>query len=112
MEDQIYLLKGAAVEICHIALNTTFCLQTQNFLCGPLRYTMEDGVHGEMVLKQWRVSVLVVWDVEDPEPNIAHSRFPGRIFGDFVSLPWDAETTATPGTRVCAHGCHGPLLSW
>nr|XP_020029967.1 nuclear receptor subfamily 1 group I member 3 isoform X11 [Castor canadensis] len=45
MEDQIYLLKGAAVEICHIALNTTFCLQTQNFLCGPLRYTMEDGVH-------------------------------------------------------------------
>ncbi|XP_073903755.1 nuclear receptor subfamily 1 group I member 3 isoform X2 [Castor canadensis] len=49
MEDQIYLLKGAAVEICHIALNTTFCLQTQNFLCGPLRYTMEDGVHGFQV---------------------------------------------------------------
>ncbi|XP_008056095.1 nuclear receptor subfamily 1 group I member 3 isoform X5 [Carlito syrichta] len=45
MEDQISLLKGAAVEICHIALNTTFCLQTQNFLCGPLRYTMEDGAH-------------------------------------------------------------------
>ncbi|XP_006861829.1 PREDICTED: nuclear receptor subfamily 1 group I member 3 [Chrysochloris asiatica] len=45
MEDQISLLKGAALEICHIALNTTFCLQTQNFLCGPLRYTMEDGVH-------------------------------------------------------------------
>ncbi|XP_007945932.1 nuclear receptor subfamily 1 group I member 3 [Orycteropus afer afer] len=44
MEDQISLLKGAAVEICHIALNTTFCLQTQNFLCGPLRYTMEDGI--------------------------------------------------------------------
>uniref|UniRef100_G3SN44 Nuclear receptor subfamily 1 group I member 3 n=1 Tax=Loxodonta africana TaxID=9785 RepID=G3SN44_LOXAF len=43
MEDQISLLKGAALEICHIALNTTFCLQTQNFLCGPLRYTMEDG---------------------------------------------------------------------
>uniref|UniRef100_A0A2K6FXR2 Nuclear receptor subfamily 1 group I member 3 n=1 Tax=Propithecus coquereli TaxID=379532 RepID=A0A2K6FXR2_PROCO len=45
MEDQISLLKGAAVEICHIALNSTFCLQTQNFLCGPLRYTMEDGTH-------------------------------------------------------------------
>ncbi|XP_057171332.1 nuclear receptor subfamily 1 group I member 3 isoform X3 [Ursus arctos] len=45
MEDQISLLKGAAVEICHIALNTTFCLQTQNFFCGPLRYTLEDGVH-------------------------------------------------------------------
>ncbi|KAM5160132.1 nuclear receptor subfamily 1 group I member 3 isoform 6-T6 [Callospermophilus lateralis] len=45
MEDQISLLKGAAVEICHIALNTTFCLQTQNFLCGPLHYTMEDGAH-------------------------------------------------------------------
>ncbi|KAM9106748.1 LOW QUALITY PROTEIN: nuclear receptor subfamily 1 group I member 3 [Megaptera novaeangliae] len=44
MEDQISLLKEAAVE-CHIALNTTFCLQTQNFLCGPLRYTVEDGVH-------------------------------------------------------------------
>uniref|UniRef100_A0A2K5FAM8 Nuclear receptor subfamily 1 group I member 3 n=1 Tax=Aotus nancymaae TaxID=37293 RepID=A0A2K5FAM8_AOTNA len=43
IEDQISLLKGAAVEICHIALNTTFCLQTQNFLCGPLRYTIEDG---------------------------------------------------------------------
>ncbi|XP_039102376.1 nuclear receptor subfamily 1 group I member 3 isoform X2 [Hyaena hyaena] len=45
MEDQISLLKGAAIEICHIALNTTFCLQTQNFLCGPLRYTIEDGAH-------------------------------------------------------------------
>ncbi|XP_017370586.1 nuclear receptor subfamily 1 group I member 3 isoform X2 [Cebus imitator] len=45
IEDQISLLKGAAVEICHIALNTTFCLQTQNFLCGPLRYTIEDGAH-------------------------------------------------------------------
>ncbi|XP_047409412.1 nuclear receptor subfamily 1 group I member 3 isoform X2 [Sciurus carolinensis] len=45
MEDQISLLKGAAVEISHIALNTTFCLQTQNFLCGPLRYTMEDVAH-------------------------------------------------------------------
>uniref|UniRef100_A0A8C6E6B3 Nuclear receptor subfamily 1 group I member 3 n=1 Tax=Moschus moschiferus TaxID=68415 RepID=A0A8C6E6B3_MOSMO len=43
MEDQISLLKGAAIEICHIALNTTFCLQTQNFLCGPLRYTIEDA---------------------------------------------------------------------
>ncbi|XP_004443748.1 PREDICTED: nuclear receptor subfamily 1 group I member 3 isoform X2 [Ceratotherium simum simum] len=43
MEDQISLLKGAALEICQIALNTTFCLQTQNFLCGPLRYTIEDG---------------------------------------------------------------------
>ncbi|XP_027946824.1 nuclear receptor subfamily 1 group I member 3 isoform X5 [Eumetopias jubatus] len=45
MEDQISLLKGAAVEICHIALNTTFCLQTRNFLCGPLCYALEDGVH-------------------------------------------------------------------
>ncbi|XP_007537485.1 nuclear receptor subfamily 1 group I member 3 isoform X2 [Erinaceus europaeus] len=45
MEDQISLLKGAAVEICQIALNTTFCLQTQNFLCGPLRYTVEHGTH-------------------------------------------------------------------
>lgn len=54
MEDQISLLKGAAVEICHIALNTTFCLQTQNFFCGPLRYTLEDGVHGEAVLEPWR----------------------------------------------------------
>ncbi|XP_054549506.1 nuclear receptor subfamily 1 group I member 3 [Talpa occidentalis] len=45
IEDQISLLKGAAVEICHIALNTTFCLQTQNFLCGPLRYTIKDGAH-------------------------------------------------------------------
>ncbi|KAM6219287.1 nuclear receptor subfamily 1 group I member 3 isoform 2-T2 [Rhynchocyon petersi] len=45
LEDQISLLKGAATEICHIALNPTFCLQTQNFLCGPLRYTMQDGVH-------------------------------------------------------------------
>uniref|UniRef100_A0A3Q2LEH0 Nuclear receptor subfamily 1 group I member 3 n=1 Tax=Equus caballus TaxID=9796 RepID=A0A3Q2LEH0_HORSE len=43
MEDQISLLKGAALEICQIALNTTFCLQTQNFLCGPLHYTIEDG---------------------------------------------------------------------
>nr|XP_021502799.1 nuclear receptor subfamily 1 group I member 3 isoform X2 [Meriones unguiculatus] len=46
MEDQISLLKGAAVEILHISLNTTFCLQTQNFLCGPLCYKMEDAVHG------------------------------------------------------------------
>ncbi|XP_012886099.1 PREDICTED: nuclear receptor subfamily 1 group I member 3 [Dipodomys ordii] len=45
IEDQISLLKGAALEICQISLNTTFCLQTQNFLCGPLRYRMEDGVH-------------------------------------------------------------------
>ncbi|XP_058516521.1 nuclear receptor subfamily 1 group I member 3 [Ochotona princeps] len=49
IEDQIYLLKGAAVEICHIILNTTFCLQTQNFFCGPLRYTMQDGAHGDLV---------------------------------------------------------------
>lgn len=45
MEDQISLLKGAAVEILHISLNTTFCLQTQNFVCGPLCYKMEDAVH-------------------------------------------------------------------
>nr|XP_005002344.2 nuclear receptor subfamily 1 group I member 3 isoform X3 [Cavia porcellus] len=45
MEDQISLLKGAAIEMTQIALNTTFCLQTQNFLCGPLHYTIEDGIH-------------------------------------------------------------------
>ncbi|XP_048212473.1 nuclear receptor subfamily 1 group I member 3 isoform X1 [Perognathus longimembris pacificus] len=45
IEDQISLLKGAAVEMSQILLNTTFCLQTQNFFCGPLRYTMEDGTH-------------------------------------------------------------------
>nr|XP_002715180.2 nuclear receptor subfamily 1 group I member 3 isoform X1 [Oryctolagus cuniculus]XP_051714417.1 nuclear receptor subfamily 1 group I member 3 isoform X1 [Oryctolagus cuniculus] len=45
IEDQISLLKGAAVEICQILLNTTFCVQTQNFHCGPLHYTKEDGVH-------------------------------------------------------------------
>ncbi|XP_041499442.1 nuclear receptor subfamily 1 group I member 3 isoform X3 [Microtus oregoni] len=45
MEDQISLLKGAAVEILHISLNLTFCLQTQNFLCGPLCYRVEDAVH-------------------------------------------------------------------
>lgn len=44
IEDQISLLKGAALEILHIILNTTFCLQTQHFFCGPLRYTMEDGL--------------------------------------------------------------------
>lgn len=49
MEDQISLLKGAAVEILHISLNLTFCLQTQNFLCGPLCYRMEDAAHGKMV---------------------------------------------------------------
>ncbi|XP_073895203.1 nuclear receptor subfamily 1 group I member 3 isoform X7 [Macaca fascicularis] len=55
IEDQISLLKGAAVEICHIVLNTTFCLQTQNFLCGPLRYTIEDAA---------RVSPAVGFQVE------------------------------------------------
>ncbi|KAL0590887.1 Nuclear receptor subfamily 1 group I member 3 [Plecturocebus cupreus] len=55
IEDQISLLKGAALEICHIVLNTTFCLQTQNFLCGPLRYTIEDGA---------RVSPAVGFQVE------------------------------------------------
>ncbi|ERE74019.1 nuclear receptor subfamily 1 group I member 3-like isoform 5 [Cricetulus griseus] len=45
MEDQISLLKGAAVEILHISLNTTFCLQTQNFFCGPLCYKFEDAAH-------------------------------------------------------------------
>ncbi|KAM6165513.1 nuclear receptor subfamily 1 group I member 3-like isoform 6-T6 [Erethizon dorsatum] len=44
MEDQISLLKGAAVEMCQIAINTTFCLQTQNFLCGPLCYRTEDAI--------------------------------------------------------------------
>ncbi|XP_021098075.1 nuclear receptor subfamily 1 group I member 3-like isoform X2 [Heterocephalus glaber] len=46
MEDQISLLKGAALEIYAIALNTTFCLETQHFLCGPLRYRVEDAIHG------------------------------------------------------------------
>ncbi|XP_004641221.1 nuclear receptor subfamily 1 group I member 3-like isoform X2 [Octodon degus] len=46
MEDQLSLLKGAAVEMFQIALNTTFCLQTQSFLCGPLCYTVEDIIHG------------------------------------------------------------------
>lgn len=59
MEDQISLLKGAAVEILHISLNTTFCLQTQNFFCGPLCYKMEDAVHGETVVQN-RVCTLVV----------------------------------------------------
>ncbi|XP_072500110.1 nuclear receptor subfamily 1 group I member 3 isoform X2 [Notamacropus eugenii] len=45
MEDQISLLKGAALEICHIELNTTFCPHSQTFLCGPLRYTYQDAVH-------------------------------------------------------------------
>ncbi|XP_004390221.1 nuclear receptor subfamily 1 group I member 3 isoform X4 [Trichechus manatus latirostris] len=52
MEDQIALLKGAAVEICQITLNTTFCLQTRNFLCGPLRYTMEDGAQNRPGVSQ------------------------------------------------------------
>lgn len=59
MEDQISLLKGAAVEILHISLNTTFCLQTENFLCGPLCYKIEDAVHGEMV-ERYRVCISVV----------------------------------------------------
>lgn len=59
MEDQISLLKGAAVEILHISLNTTFCLQTENFFCGPLCYKMEDAIHGEMV-ERYRVCILVV----------------------------------------------------
>ncbi|XP_019061426.1 nuclear receptor subfamily 1 group I member 3 isoform X2 [Fukomys damarensis] len=46
MENQISLLKGAAVEICHIVLNTTFCLQTQHFVCGPLHYRVEDAIYG------------------------------------------------------------------
>ncbi|XP_051003789.1 nuclear receptor subfamily 1 group I member 3 isoform X3 [Acomys russatus] len=46
MEDQISLLKGAAVEILHISLNTTFCLETQTFCCGPLCYKMEDAALG------------------------------------------------------------------
>lgn len=58
MEDQISLLKGAAVEILHISLNTTFCLQTQNFFCGPLCYKMEDAIHGEME-EQYRVWILM-----------------------------------------------------
>ncbi|XP_068926619.1 nuclear receptor subfamily 1 group I member 3 [Petaurus breviceps papuanus] len=45
MEDQISLLKGAALEICHIELNTTFCPQSLTFLCGPLRYTLQDAAH-------------------------------------------------------------------
>ncbi|KAM7053654.1 LOW QUALITY PROTEIN: nuclear receptor subfamily 1 group I member 3, partial [Molossus nigricans] len=34
-EDQVSLLRGTAVEICHIAR----CLQTQRLLCGPLHCT-------------------------------------------------------------------------
>nr|XP_020827693.1 nuclear receptor subfamily 1 group I member 3 isoform X2 [Phascolarctos cinereus] len=45
MEDQISLLKGAAPEICHIELNTTFCPHSHTFLCGPLRYTLQDIAH-------------------------------------------------------------------
>ncbi|XP_027710593.1 nuclear receptor subfamily 1 group I member 3 isoform X1 [Vombatus ursinus] len=45
MEDQISLLKGAALEICHIELNTTFCPRSHTFLCGPLRYTLQDAAH-------------------------------------------------------------------
>lgn len=59
IEDQISLLKGAAIEICHIALNSTFCLQTQNFFCGPLHYTIEDGALGEWPEQQARV--IAVW---------------------------------------------------
>ncbi|XP_074044257.1 nuclear receptor subfamily 1 group I member 3 isoform X2 [Macrotis lagotis] len=47
IEDQISLLKGAALEICHIELNSTFCLHSHTFLCGPLRYTVQDAAHGE-----------------------------------------------------------------
>nr|XP_055190278.1 nuclear receptor subfamily 1 group I member 3 isoform X3 [Nyctereutes procyonoides] len=74
MEDQISLLKGAAVEICHIALNTTFCLQTRHFLCGPLRYTMEDGVHGRV----FRVALSLPWDPEATPAPGARVRAPGR----------------------------------
>ncbi|XP_036622335.1 nuclear receptor subfamily 1 group I member 3 isoform X2 [Trichosurus vulpecula] len=45
MEDQISLLKGAALEICHIELNTIFCPYSHAFLCGPLRYTLRDAAH-------------------------------------------------------------------
>lgn len=47
MEDQISLLKGAALEMYHIALNPTFCPKSHHFLCGPLRYSMKDAAHGE-----------------------------------------------------------------
>lgn len=63
MEDQISLLKGAAVEILHISLNATFCLQTQNFFCGPLCYKMEDAAYGEMI-EQYRVWILVVYGMK------------------------------------------------
>lgn len=49
---------------------------------------------------------------EAPKPTASHSRVPVGIFGFDRPLPWDIETTETPGARVCAHGCHGPLLSW
>lgn len=62
IEDRIFLLKGAAIEICEMALNTTFCLQTQNFLCGPLRYTMEGGALDERP-EQQEARVLAVWHV-------------------------------------------------
>lgn len=51
-------------------------------------------------------------DLKAPKPSISHSGVPGRIFRVVLSLPWDTAAAAAPGARVCAHGCHGPLLSW
>ncbi|XP_039766713.1 nuclear receptor subfamily 1 group I member 3 isoform X2 [Ornithorhynchus anatinus] len=45
MEDQISLLKGAALEMGEIELNLVFCAQDHSFLCGPLRYTLQDAIH-------------------------------------------------------------------
>ncbi|XP_054976662.1 nuclear receptor subfamily 1 group I member 3 [Sorex araneus] len=45
IEDQISLLKGAALEIYHILINFTFCPKSRHFLCGELRYCKEDAVY-------------------------------------------------------------------
>lgn len=114
LEDQISLLKGATIEICHIALNTTFCLQSQHFLCGPLCYTIEDGAHGEMVLDSRGVCPCGVAGgkvTRGSQACLSHSGVPERVLRAALSLPRNPEATAAPGARVCALGCHGSLLS-
>lgn len=114
LEDQISLLKGATIEICHIALNTTFCLQSQHFLCGPLRYAIEDGADGDMVLDSRGVCPCGVAGGKVTRGSSAclfHSGVSERVLRAALSLPRSRETTAAPGARVCALGRHGSLLS-
>lgn len=114
LEDQISLLKGATIEICHIALNTTFCLQSQHFLCGPLRYTREDGAHGEMVLDSRGVCPCGVAGgrvTRGSSAGLSHSGVPEGVLRAALPLPRSPEETAAPGARVCALGRHGSLLS-